>query len=205
MTKDPDQTLAGSPRLSGYLDKWLAALEANGGKFSRSEEEAAFAVIMSEIESENHPAIRLFMEDLLLSSCADAQVLPSVLYKFNWKESVKQERALSLKFPTDLYVEIERLLSRHIGSRYAPDGVVRYPLTIPKNRPGQRKRMNVDSATTSPSKILGAHYKSGSNKYYVGKAIESLIEFLEQRYGLHIADLEAEFQQRKASSKKSAF
>lgn len=188
--------------LARHLQTWLTKLKDAKREFSEIKEESAFAQMAAEILGENDSAIRVFMEDLLLSACHEAEVLPSIVYEYTWVSAVARERDLSKSFPTEFYIDVERLLSGYVWSGYVKDGIVRYPLTMQRNRPGKRKVRNLESKATSPSKMLDALYDFGSNKYNVGRAIEGLIAFIEQRYQICILDLEADYIKRKALQRK---
>jgi hypothetical protein len=162
---------------------------------ARQKEEIACEHIQRHIQSESDLFLRQYMQDTLIHFCRDDSMLVSYIYETYWDEWISKERDLNRSTqPIDLYIQLERILASQSNS----DGYLkgndrgRYPLCIPGHHAGETKTRNVDKSAVSPSRFRGSYYKFGVHLFFVGHAIQQVLSYLQDRYGIDFGKLEEE-------------
>lgn len=105
-----------------------------------------------------------------------------------------------------LLAELEYLVGKECFNPNSLDGYrniqgqgYRYPVTIPYEQSGKGAETKIewklsDLTWIEPHHLIKSKYKFGSNHLYIGRGIENILTFIENRYGIDFDELETNYQ-----------
>lgn len=183
--------------MPGFMDEYLKAVQLDDRKPSLDLEIAAYRTMQNQILNETSPVLKQIMQHKLQKYCEQYvdgthSMLLSYLHESYWNEEINRDnKILSL---SSLYSELEEILAGASDSSGYTKGAgvnKRYPITVPHldGTVGKPYYLSIGSGTT-PEEFMNAYYSFGVHKFYTGKTLIEIIEFLEQRYGIDFEQLE---------------
>jgi len=186
-----------NPSMPEYVKQYLESLQADDRLPSPDVELEAYHSILCQIENEKNPTLKKLMQERLQNYCDGYMtgthgMLLSYIKDEHWDQEVERERKILVL--SNLYVDLEEILAGFSNSSvYTKQwgNNRRYPLQIPKKggTPINATRVLIGDVI-APTEFLSSYYSFGSHKFYAGQALSSIIDFLEQRYGIDFEQLE---------------